>query len=76
VFFVFIFVREPPALSDWQFADNALRAVTVGQREPEPEVPAITEWIVEGHPPPPVVLLAGIFYKIRGKGNKKRVLML
>ena len=64
-------IRDPPALSDWQYADGVLRAVTVGQRDPEPEIPPYTEWIIDGNPPPSVVLLAGIFYKIRGKDFQK-----
>ena len=43
-----------------------MRAVTVGERNPEPEVPPVTEFTVVGHVPPPFVLMAAIFYKVQG----------
>jgi hypothetical protein len=52
-------------LSDWQIAGGHIRAVAVGQRDPEPEVPPVTEWEIEGDVPPAVALLAATFYKIR-----------
>ncbi len=58
---------DAPPLSDWQLANGVIRAVTVGQRTPEPEVPPVTELTIEGNIPPPAALLAAIFYKIRGK---------
>jgi len=58
-------VIDAPPLSDWQMAGGIMRAVTVGQRTPEPEVPPVTEFSIEGNIPPPAALLAAIFYKIR-----------
>jgi len=56
---------DAPPLSDWQIAGGVIRAVTVGQRTPEPEVPPITEFQIDGSVPPPIALLAAVFYKIR-----------
>jgi len=50
-----------PALSDWQMLDGVIRAVTVGTRNPEPEVPEINQWEIGSGLPPPVVLLVATF---------------
>jgi len=57
--------KIPPALSDWQLTNGILRAVTVGKRDPEPEVPPVTEWQIHANLPPPVLMLVVNFYAIQ-----------
>eukprot|EP01114_Cavostelium_apophysatum_P014743 TRINITY_DN3899_c0_g1_i1.p2 TRINITY_DN3899_c0_g1~~TRINITY_DN3899_c0_g1_i1.p2 ORF type:complete len:151 (+),score=40.49 TRINITY_DN3899_c0_g1_i1:162-614(+) len=59
--------KQPPSLTDWQLDSQkgVFRAVTVGKRDPPPEVPDITAWHVAGNLPPPAILLAGIFRHLR-----------
>jgi len=54
-----------PALSDWQMTEGVIRAVTVGTRDPPPQVPEIPQWEIGAFLPPPVVLLVASFHSIR-----------
>jgi len=55
----------PPSLTDWQLTPDGMRAVTVGKRDPAPEVPDITEWSIIGDIPPPGALIVATFRPIR-----------
>jgi len=64
-------IRNPkqvigPLLSDWQLLQGGIRAVTVGDRTPLPEVPDITSWDIFNNIPPQVILLVVSFHTIRG----------
>jgi len=54
-----------PSFTDWQLFEGGVQAVTVGQRNPPPEIPETAEWVVNGNVPPPVVLLVAMFTEIR-----------
>jgi hypothetical protein len=61
-----------PALTDWQIVNagqkGELRAVTVGQRDPIPDPPPETSFVLSTTSlPPPAVLIPAIFYVIRRK---------
>jgi hypothetical protein len=57
----------PPSVSDWQVSGRTMQAVTVGKREPPPEVPEINAWEVTGQMPPPVFLLVAMFGTFKSK---------
>jgi len=55
-----------PNVSDWIIAeDGAMRAVSVGQRDPPPEVPECPEWEISGNIPPPAALIVAAFYAFK-----------
>jgi hypothetical protein len=62
-----------PPLSDWQIVGNTIRAVTVGDRNPPPPIPPVTEFKFTGKVPPPTMLIPciipaikAVVYKIYG----------
>jgi len=57
--------RKAPVISDWQWSGGSMKAVTIGNRNPTPEVPEIPEWKVVGNLPPPIVLLVASFRVIQ-----------
>jgi len=58
-------IATAPALSDWQVQGVTFNAVSVGHRDPPPEVPAIVSWELGNESmPPPVILLAVMFNRI------------
>jgi len=55
----------PPALSDWFLSENFLRAVSLGERDPAPEIPSEQSWEIQNNVPLPVILIAASFEAIQ-----------